>query len=165
MNFLEWITRVMLDLQAFSCGYHRVNRGSWIWRGGGWIQQRVSRCSMNLVNKSQCCAYCDCLVLGRSKHTSDYSKINEHDLIFKRSASFIAWSLVHVWLFALIMFLSLVIFTVQNHLTIFQTKLKNKYPGKLMNPMLNQFDPSRQLILHRSNVGFSLLNASLVSLG
>ena len=35
---------------------------------------------------------------------------------------------------------------------------------KLMNPMLNHSDPANQLILQESNVGFSLLNASLVKM-
>ncbi|XBH67055.1 hypothetical protein VPH35_095497 [Triticum aestivum] len=35
---------------------------------------------------------------------------------------------------------------------------------KLMNPMLNHLDPANQLILQESNVGFSLLNASLVKM-
>ncbi|KAF7084209.1 hypothetical protein CFC21_087886 [Triticum aestivum] len=33
-----------------------------------------------------------------------------------------------------------------------------------MNPMLNHSDPANQLILQESNVGFSLLNASLVNM-
>ncbi|KAM3295449.1 hypothetical protein ACQJBY_038002 [Aegilops geniculata] len=35
---------------------------------------------------------------------------------------------------------------------------------KLTNPMLNHSDPANQLILQESNVGFSLLNASLVKM-